>query len=88
MVETVERQAIGISLNDLKELEKVIRGELKNLEALKIDVKGYDSLQVLIPIVNYETVRANGKEEYASDTWQFEGIEYGKHNRKRSNRSS
>ena len=70
----MERQAISISLNDLKLLKKELENEIKELRQQVGSQHKYDDLKVLFPIVNNQSYLINGKKKYCSDSWQFEGI--------------
>ena len=68
----MKRQALAISLGDLKKIEKEILKELKDIQKLGIMKKDkLNNVRFQFDIVNYPT--QNGKRiMYCSDTWEFE----------------
>jgi len=68
----MKRQAISISLGDLKKIKEHLQKELKDIETLSIVNKlGRDKIRFQLDIVNFPTVSGN-KEMYCSDTWEFD----------------
>jgi len=69
----MDRQAINVSIKELKILIKELQKEEKELEE-EIGLKIHKEKKWLIPIINYPTITKD-KYFYASDTWQFEKLE-------------
>ena len=68
----MKKQAISISLGDLKRLEKQIRKELKDIEKLGIMKKvDKEKIRFQLDIVNYPSQKGT-RTMYCSDTWEFE----------------
>jgi len=70
----MDRQAINVSIKELKILIKELQKEEKELEE-EIGLKIHKEKKWLIPIINYPTTVKGKKDFYASDTWQFEKLE-------------
>ena len=66
----MKRQAICISLEDLKRIKKRLKKELKNIEKLGLTIDK-EKMGFKLDIINYPTQFGN-KVKYCSDTWEFE----------------
>ena len=74
----MKRQAITISLGDLKKLEKQLLKELKDIEKLGILKKqDKEKIRFQLDIVNYPTQKGS-RTIYCSDTWEFEMLTRGR----------
>jgi len=67
----MKRQALALSLDDMKKLLKLIKGELNDIS--KLGLKPASNIRVLFPIVNYPT-KSGKRTRYCSDTWEFEDL--------------
>ena len=67
----MKRQALALSLNDMKKLEKLVNKELDDIRKLGIECGS--NIRVLFPIVNYPT-KSGKRTMYCSDTWEFEDL--------------
>ena len=74
----MKKQAISISLGDLKKIEKQLKTEIKDIEKLGImEKEKLNNVKIQFDIVNYPT-QSGTRKMYCSDTWEFEMLSRGR----------